>query len=441
MPDADAAELCARLIRFDTTNHGEGNSRGERQIAEYIAGLLADAGYQPAILGPTPERASVVLRVPGSNRQLPGLLVHGHLDVVPAEPEQWSMDPFSGTIEDGYINGRGAADMKDMVAMTLATLLNWAADGISPQRDVVFAFVADEEDKGDYGAVWLAEEHPELFEGVEAAIGEAGGSPKLVEAADGSLIRLYPVSTGERGTAHMRLRATGTSGHGSYPTDDSALAHLVSALHRINSHQWPITLSATVRAFLEQTNAAMGREVDLHTHAGVEAAIAQLGEAGVMARATIRTSVTPTVVNAGYKVNVIPGTAEAELDIRTVPGSEADTFAALDRLLGEKLTREFLSPRSPRAALEAPIDSVWFAAMREAVLRHDPDAVVVPQCLGASTDAKAFAPLGIQCYGFAPHGPDPKGRTFRGVHGINERIPVAFVQSGQRILQDFLTTV
>lgn len=438
MPYTDAAELCAQLIRFDTTNYGGGKSQGERAIAEYLGTLLTDAGYAPSMLGPSPERASVVLRVPGADRTLPGLLVHGHLDVVPAEPEQWSFDPFAGTIEDGYILGRGACDMKDMVAMTVATLLNWAAAGTGPQRDVVFAFVADEEDKGDYGAIWLVEQHPELFEGVVAAIGESGGSATLLKAADGSTVRLYPVATGERGTAHMRLRATGTSGHGSRPNEDNAVRHLLGALHRISNHPWPLALSPTVRSYLEQTNAALGSSVNLSTEEGVKEAIAGLGEAGDVARATIRCSATPTVLQAGYKVNVIPGVAEAELDVRCVPGSEAETLATIDRLLGEKVTREFLSHQPP---LESPIDSPWFAAMQDALLRHDPNAVVVPHCLGGGTDAKAFAPLGIQCYGFAPHGADPDGKTYQGVHGIDERIPVTFVRTGQRILQDFLTTV
>ncbi|GAB3261060.1 M20/M25/M40 family metallo-hydrolase [Arthrobacter pigmenti] len=438
MPYADAAQLCARLIHFDTTNYGEGSTRGEREIAEFIAGLLIEAGYQPTILGPTYERASVMLRVPGTNPDLSGLLVHAHLDVVPAEPDQWSIDPFAGTIEDGYIHGRGAADMKDMVAMSLATLLNWAADGTRPQRDIVFAFVADEEDKGDYGAIWLAERHPELFEGVEAAIGESGGTATLLEAADGSTVRLYPVATGERGTAHMRLRAAGTSGHGSRPNEDNPVKHLLDALHRISNHSWPLALSKTVQSYLEQSNAALGYSVDLGTGAGVDAAVEHLGEAGEVARATIRCSATPTVLNAGYKVNVIPGVAEAEVDVRCVPGSEAETLATIDQLLGEKVSRIFLSHQPP---LESPVDSQWFAAMRDALLRHDREAVVVPHCLGGGTDAKAFAPLGIQCYGFVPHGADPEGRTYQGVHGIDERIPVSFVRTGQRILHDFLTAV
>lgn len=435
---ADPVELCAQLIRFDTTNYGGGKSTGERDAAEFISARLADAGYEPLLLGPSPDRVSVLVRVPGTSAALPALLVHAHLDVVPAEPAQWHGDPFSGRIEDGYIYGRGASDMKDMVAMTLATLLNWAAGDTGPQRDIVIAFVADEEDKGDYGALWLAAEHPELFDGVAAAIGESGGGATLLQAEDGSEVRLYPVAAAERGTLHMRVTATGTSGHGSRPNPDNAVKHLVSALHRISEYRWPIILTPTVRAYLEQTSAALGWPADLSTDTGVEAAVDRLGDAGTVARTTIRCSATPTVLDAGYKVNVIPGTASAELDVRCLPGTEEQTLNTIDELLGEALTRVFLSHQRP---VQAPIDSHWFSAMRHALLRYDPEAVVVPQCMGGGTDAKAFAPLGISCYGFSPHGADPSGRHAEGMHGIDERVPVSAVRSGQQILQDFLTHV
>ncbi|MHA7263459.1 M20/M25/M40 family metallo-hydrolase [Arthrobacter sp. TMN-37] len=438
MGSIDTAELCAALIRFDTSNYGEGKSEGERGVAEYIVGLLTGAGYEPQILGPTPERASVVVRVPGADRSLPGLLVHGHLDVVPAEPEQWSVDPFAGEIRDGYIWGRGASDMKDMVAMTLATLLAWAEEGTGPQRDIVVAFVADEEDKGDYGALWLAAEHPELFEGVEAAIGESGGAPTLLTSAAGEQVRLYPVAAAERGTMHMRITTTGTSGHGSRPNADNAVIHLLEALHRVTGHAWPIVLTPTVRAYLEQTNAALGHAVDLSSEEGVEEAVARMGDLGAVARTTIRCSATPTVLHAGYKVNVIPGIAHAELDVRCLPGTEEETLAVLDGLLGPRVSRVFISHQPP---VQAPIDSPWFEAMRAALMRHDPAAVVVPRCMGGGTDAKAFTPLGIACYGFSPQGADPEGRTSDGVHGVDERVPVYGLRTGQRILQDFLSTV
>jgi acetylornithine deacetylase/succinyl-diaminopimelate desuccinylase-like protein len=358
--------------------------------------------------------------------------------VVPAEPEQWSRDPFSGVIEDGYIHGRGASDMKDMVAMTLATLLAWADTGARPQRDVVVAFVADEEDKGDHGALWLVAEHPELFEGVEAAIGESGGHAAQLTAADGAPVRLYPVAVAERGTLHIRVRAEGNSGHGSRPVPENAVKTLISALDRVGNHHWPLTLTPAVRAYIEQTTKALGHCADLETEPGVLAAIDAMGEAGTVARVTIRCSSTPTVLRAGYKVNVIPGVAEADIDIRCLPGTEDSTMAAIDALLGPGITREFLSHQPPT---QSDAGSHWFGSMRDALLRHDPAAVVVPYCMGGGTDAKAFAPLGISCFGFAPLGADPQGRTASGMHGVDERVPVASVRSGQLVLQGFLENV
>lgn len=438
MRNIDAAELCSQLIQFDTTNYGGGNSKGERECAEFIAGLLTDAGYKPLILGPTPERASVVLRVPGQDRSLPGLLVHAHIDVVPAEPEQWSFDPFGGEICNGYVYGRGACDMKDMVATTLATLLIWARDKIVPQRDIVVVFVADEEDKGEYGALWLVAEHPELFEGIAAGIGESGGTATPLPTASGGQARIYPVATGERGTLHMKLRATGTSGHGSRPGPDSAITHLLGAAYRINSYRWPLALTPTVKSYIQETCQALGHEIDLSTEDGVEHAISLMGEAGDVAKATIRCSATTTVLRAGYKVNVIPGSAEAEVDVRSLPGMEETVLATIDELLGDRVTREFLSHQP---AVQSPLDSIWFEAMAASLRRYDPEAVVVPVCMGGGTDAKAFNQLGIDCYGFSPLGVDPENRTYGGVHGIDERIPVAALNLGQEILQDFLTNV
>lgn len=434
----DVAELCAQLIRFDTTNFGEGNSRGERDAADFIWGQLHQAGYEPVLLGPDAQRSSVVVRVPGMDRTLPGLLVHAHLDVVPAEPEQWSFDPFAGIIKDGYVYGRGASDMKDMVAMTLATLLDWAAAGTKPRRDIVVAFVADEEDKGDYGALWLVAEHPELFAGVEAAIGESGGAATILTGADGAPVHLYPVAVGERGTLHIRVRANGTSGHGSRPVETNAVKVLISALDRVGNYHWPLTLTPIVRDYMERTTAALGFAADLTNEEGVQAAIEAMGSAGAVAAVTVRSSSTPTVLRAGYKVNVIPGIAEADIDIRALPGMVEETLATIDSLLGAGISREFLSFQPPTSS---PSDSHWFASMTAALTRHDPAAVVVPYCMGGGTDAKAFAPLGISCYGFSPMGADPEGRSSAGVHGIDERVPVASLVAGQLILEDFLGAV
>lgn len=432
------AELCAHLIRFDTTNFGEGESRGETPLAEEIARMLTAAGYAPETYAREPHRASIAVRVPGRDRELPGLLVHGHLDVVPAEPEQWSVPPFEGVIDNGYVYGRGAVDMKNMVAMMLYTLLEWAEKGATPERDILFLFVADEEDRGDWGASWLVETHPELFAGLGASIGESGAHATPLTAADGSTVAIYPIAVAERGTLHMRLRAKGTSGHGSRPTPDSAVHKLVAATHRINEHEWPIELGDTVREYIEGTNAALGFEVDLETEAGIEAAIERMGEAGRVARVTIRCSATTTVLRAGYKVNVIPGVAEAEVDVRALPGTFDETLRTMQELIGPDVETEMMGPGRPTNYSSS---SPWFASMREAVLRHDPEGVVVPYCMGGGTDSKAFARLGMECFGFTPLTADPDGRTFAGVHGIDERVPVSAVNGGQAVLHDFLVRV
>ena len=411
---ADVVSVCADLLRFDTTNHGAGDSEGEREAAEYVAAFLDDVGVSSKILEPAPRRSNVVARIPGTDPDLPALLVQGHLDVVPADASDWSVPPFAGEIRDGCLWGRGAVDMKDFVAMVLAAV----ADGVRPRRDIVLAFVADEEDRGDFGAHWLVAEHPELFEGCAAAISESGGYTYHVPAADGRKVRLYPVGTAERGTAHLLLTARGRAGHGSRPNDENAVTRLVGALHRIAGNRWPVSLTPTVRAFLERTGAALGVAVDL---SDVDGTVAALGPAGALVVPTVRNSTTPTMLEAGYKVNVIPSTASAQVDVRVLPGTEEALLAEIDGLLGEGVTREFVAHQPP---VQAPVDSVWFDAMAAALRAEDPEAVVVPYCMGGGTDAKAFAQLGIDCYGFAPLWL-PEGFPYRAMaHGVDERVPV-----------------
>ncbi len=432
--------LLRRLIAFDTTNRAPGDAEGELDAARWVSEQLTAAGWHPLLLThpDAPHRASVVLRVPGRDRSLPGLLVHAHLDVVPAEPEQWRVAPFAGEERDGCVWGRGAVDMKDMCAMTLAVLLAWGRTGQRPRRDVVVAFVADEETDGRFGAQWLVEQHAGLFHGVAAAIGESGGSVEELTHRDGHPVRLARVSAGERGTLHLRLTATGRSGHGSRPHGDNPVLALVDALHRLGHHRWPLHLSELVRAQLQGTADALGHPVDLTSETGVEQALDALGPAAEVARFTVRASTTPTVVQAGYKVNVIPGRATAEVDVRCPPGFQDQLLTALPALVGDRVELEHSVANPP---VQAPVDNPWFAAMRAALEAEVPGTVVVPACLGGGTDAKAFSSLGIACYGFAPLTPDPDGRTVAGVHGVDERVPVASLRGGLRVLTRFLESV
>jgi acetylornithine deacetylase/succinyl-diaminopimelate desuccinylase-like protein len=424
--------LCSRLLTIDTTNRGAGDAEGERPAAEFVAEQLAEAGVEATFLEREPGRTNVVARVPGADPNLPAVLLQGHLDVVPADPAEWSVHPFSGEVHDGYVWGRGATDMKDTVAATLTAVHRWAAEGRRPRRDVVLAFVADEEDKGYWGAHWLVERHPEYFDGIAAAISESGGFTHRVGEA-----RIYPIGAAERGTAHVRLIAKGRAGHASRINDDNAVIRLVGALHRIVEHRWPVHLTPAVRAHIEGVGAALGIAVDLSSAAEVDATLARLGDGASLAATTVRPSTVPTVLQAGYKVNVIPGQAVAEVDVRTLPGTEAMVLAELNRLIGPGIEVE---PITYQEAVSAPIDSPWFAAMADALRAEDPEAVVVPYCLGGGTDAKAFTELGIDCYGFAPVFV-PEGYPYRAMaHGVDERIPVEGLRFAARVLDRFLST-
>jgi acetylornithine deacetylase/succinyl-diaminopimelate desuccinylase-like protein len=435
---AEAVRFTSELIGIDTSNRGGGDCK-ERPAAEYAAERLAEAGLSPVVLESEPGRANVVARISGSEPDLPALLVHGHLDVVPAQPEDWSVPPFSGEIIDGVVWGRGAVDMKGMDAMMLAVVRAWAREGRGPRRDVVLCFTADEEDTAAAGSDWLVRNHADLFEGCTEAIGESGAY--TVHTAAGQ--RLYPVGAGERGTGWLKLSARGTAGHGSKPNPANAVTRLSAAMARIGEHRWPVRITPTVRAALLAIGAATGvpLSADEVDDPGFDADgfLARLDPAAArLVVATVRNSANPTVLRAGYKTNVIPGLAEGEVDGRTMPGLGAEFEAALDELTGADVDWSYLH-REP--ALSAPVDAPVFAAMREALLAHDPGAAVVPFCMSGGTDAKQFSRLGITGYGFSPLRLPP-GFDFQGLfHGVDERVPADALVFGAAVLDDFLTAV
>jgi acetylornithine deacetylase/succinyl-diaminopimelate desuccinylase-like protein len=436
MGEVAVEELCAELIRFDTTNLGDGKSLlGERAIAEFVAGHLSDAGLTPTLLEREPTRSNVVARVPGTDPTLAPLLVHAHLDVVPADASEWSVPPFAGEIRDGFVWGRGAVDMKDMCAALLTVLSRWTAAGTRPRRDIVLAFVADEEDRGEWGAHWLVEKHRDLFEDCAAAIGESGGYTVRATHTDGRRIRLYPVATAERGTAHMRLTANGRAGHGSRRNEHNAVTTLVHALSRLAAHQWPVHLTPAVRAFLERAAPALGVEV---VWDDMDETLRRLGPAAKIIENTIRNSTTPTVLSAGYKVNVIPGVASALVDARVLPDTEDALLAEIDRIIGPGVQRELVQQQD---AVQVPMDTPWFDAMGDALRAFDPEGIVVPFCMGGGTDAKAFVQLGIDCFGFAPLFIPENHEHKLMAHGVDERVPVEGLRFGVNVLDRFLSTV
>jgi acetylornithine deacetylase/succinyl-diaminopimelate desuccinylase-like protein len=425
----EVVRFTSELIRIDTGNFGGGDCR-ERPAAEYAAEQLAGAGLEPILLERTEGRTNVVTRIEGTDPSADALLVHGHLDVVPAQAADWSVAPFSGEIRDGVVWGRGAVDMKNMDAMILAVVRAWAREGVRPRRDIVVAFTADEEASAEDGSGFLAGRHPELFEGCTEGVSESGA----FTFHDGTGRQLYPIAAGERGTGWLKLTARGRAGHGSKVNMENAVTRLAAAVTRIGEHTWPLRLTPTVTAALTELAALYGIEPDLTE---VDLLLDKLGPAARLVEATVRNSANPTMLNAGYKVNVVPGEAVAFVDGRHLYGTEDEFRATLDHLTGPDVDWEF---HHREVALQAPLDSPTYARMRAAVEEFAPEGHVVPYCMSGGTDAKQFSRLGITGYGFTPLRL-PEGYDYQAMfHGVDERVPVEALHFGVRVLDRFLRT-
>ena len=426
----EVVRICRDLLRIDTTNTGDlATTVGERVAAEYVAAELAEVGIESQLREAAPGRTSLIARIEGTDSSRPALLVHGHLDVVPADPGEWSVHPFAGEEKDGFLWGRGAIDMKDFDAMMIAVVRQWAREGRRPPRDIVLAFLADEEAGGDYGAGHLVDTEPELFEGCTEAIGEVGGFSYDV----GNDRRLYLIETAEKGIDWLRLKSRGRPGHGSMIHDDNAITALSEAVGRLGRHRFPVVLTPTVRAFLDEVGAALGIEIDPDDP---ETAIGKLGSLAAIIGATIRNTANPTRLDAGYKDNVIPSTATAVVDCRTLPGQAEIFREQLRAVIGPDIEIEtgHLHP-----AVETTFDGPLVEAMKAALRAEDPGAHAVPYMLSGGTDAKSFSRLGIRCFGFSPLRL-PADLNFSALfHGIDERVPVSGLQFGVRVLDRFLT--
>jgi acetylornithine deacetylase/succinyl-diaminopimelate desuccinylase-like protein len=433
----EAVELAADLIRIDTTNTGDpATVVGEREAAEYVAAKLTEVGYEIEMVeSGAARRDNVFARLPGADRSRGALLVHGHLDVVPADPSEWSVHPFSGAIQDGCLWGRGAVDMKDMVGMTLAVARRFKRDGVVPPRDLVFAFLADEEAGGKYGAGWLVEHRPDLFAGCTEAVGEVGGFSLTLPDRQGDPARFYLIEAAEKGMAWMRLRAKGKAGHGSFLHEDNAVTTLAEAVARLGNHRFPVVLTDTVRELLDTISEVTGMEFPLDD---LEGSVRKLGPLSRIVGATVRDTANPTMLNAGYKANVIPSTAEAVVDCRVLPGREAAFEREVDELLGPDVTREWVTHLP---AMQTSFDGDLVEAMGAALRAEDPDARAVPYMLSGGTDAKAFEEkLGMRCFGFAPLRLPPELDFASMFHGVDERVPVESLRFGARVLDRFLRT-
>ena len=423
----EVVRIAQDLIRFDTTNWGGGRAEGEREAAEYVGAYLESLGLQPEYYEPIPRRTNVMARVRGRNPGKPALVLHGHLDVVPAMAADWSVDPFAGEVRDGMLWGRGAVDMKDMDAMILTSVADILRAGDLPERDLILVFFADEENGGIEGSQLVVANRPEWFAGATEAISEVGGYSIAVGDR-----RAYLLQVGEKALIWIRLRARGRAGHGSRVHPDNAITRLAEAVVALGRTEWPVRLTATTETML----AGLADLADTDD-TDPDALAVSTGPAEGFLRSTLRTTTNPTGLTAGYKHNVIPDAAEALIDVRTLPGTEDEALADIQRIVGDDIEIEIVVRD---IGLEVPFEGDLVDAMVAALGRADPGVPVIPYLMGGGTDNKALAALGIDGYGFAPLRL-PAELDFTGMfHGVDERVPLDALEFGQRVLTDLLRT-
>ncbi len=429
LPEAEVVELCQDLIKIDTSNFGSEPGPGERVAAERVAEWLDEVGIVSQLLEPQPGRTSVVARwePEGVDTSISPLLVHGHLDVVPANADDWSVPPFSGELVDGHIWGRGAVDMKDFDAMVLSVVRARARAGAPPRRPIRLIFTADEEAGGGLGSKWLIEKHREVVEDCHEAIGEVGGFSLTVRDD----LRLYLIQTAEKGLAWLDLIAEGQAGHGSLRHDQNAITELSAAVARIGTYQWPRKIADPQRAFLEAVAEAF--EVDLDPDQ-LEQSLAHLSGLARMVAATMSNTANPTMLSAGYKHNVVPGRAEAGVDGRFLPGSEEEFYATIADLIGDNVRYEILTQHP---SVETQFSGDLVEAMQVCLQAEDSGARAVPYLFSGGTDGKAWQSVGIRCFGFAPLRLPPDLDFMGMFHGVDERVPTDSLEFGARVLDRF----
>jgi len=423
----EAVSICQDLIRIPSVNYGEGKG-DEKAVAEYVVESLSEVGITATIYESAPNRCNVIARIKGSDPTRAGLVVHGHLDVVPANADDWSVDPFSAEIRDEMIWGRGAVDMKNVDAMILAIVRSWARSGFTPERDIVLAFFADEEAGMTYGSRWMTANHPEVFAGCSEAISEVGGFS--VTVADGK--RLYFVEAAQKGIHWMKLTARGRAGHGSMMNDDNALTALTDAVAKIGRYQWPQRYTKTVKVLFKKISEATGKPYDEND---LRPLLKEIGPTERMIGATLQNTANPTMLEAGYKANVIPGSASAVIDGRFLPGYENELNETIRSIIGKDIEIETISRD---IALEVDFEGDLVEAMCNAITKFDPEGIPVPYLMSGGTDNKALSELGIVGYGFSPLRL-PADLDFMALfHGADERVPISGLHFGVNVLKDFM---
>ena len=423
----DCVRLCQEMIRIPSVNFGDGKG-DEKAIADYVVEQLQEVGIECELIETAPNRVNVVARIAGSDTSRPGLILHGHLDVVPANAADWQVDPFAGEIKDGFIWGRGAVDMKGMDAMILATVRHWARSGYVPPRNILLVFFADEEAGSIYGSRWLVKHRPEIFAGYSEAISEVGGFSVTITGGH----RLYLIEGAQKGIRWMKLTAKGDAGHGSFMNRANAVTRLSQAIARIGEYEWPQRETKIGGIFFKKIAELTG---DPYEADNTRPLLKHIGSAARMLAATIQNTANPTMLEAGYKANVIPQTASAVVDGRFLPGFEAELVSTIKELAGPEIEIELLVHD---IALEVEFAGPLVDAMRNAIIAEDPEGIPVPYVMSGGTDNKALSDLGIIGYGFAPLRLPEDVDFFPMFHGIDERIPLDGLAFGVRVLDRFL---
>ena len=425
--EEEVVKICQDLIRIPSVNFGDGKG-DEKAVAEYVVASLAEVGIPAKIYESAPNRCNVIANIEGSDTSRPGLVVHGHIDVVPANAADWSVDPFAAEIRDGMIWGRGAVDMKNTDAMILAIVRKWARTGYKPPRNIVLAFFADEEAGMTYGSRWMAAKHPEVFAGCSEAISEVGGFS--VTVGDGK--RLYFVEAAQKGIHWMKITAHGRAGHGSMMNDENAITQISEAVAKIGRYQWPQRYTKTVKILFEKIAQATGKPFN---PADLRPLLAEIGQTARMVGATLQNTANPTMLEAGYKENVIPASASAVIDGRFLPGYEDELNATIQSIIGPEIEIETITRD---IALEVDFEGDLVEAMCAAIVAHDPEGIPVPYLLSGGTDNKALSELGIIGYGFSPLRLPPDLDFMSLFHGVDERVPITGLHFGVQVLKDFL---
>jgi acetylornithine deacetylase/succinyl-diaminopimelate desuccinylase-like protein len=423
---SETARIARDLIRFDTSNWGNGRANSETEAARYVGDFLESLGLEVEYIDSAPGRTSVITRIPGVNPELPAMVVHGHLDVVPVDPAHWSVDPFAGEIRDGMLWGRGAVDMKDMDAMILTAVAEILRAGDKPNRELIIAFFSDEENGGVFGSHHIATHRPELFDGATEAISEVGGYSVTIGDE-----RAYLIQTGEKALIWATITAHGDAAHGSRVIPNNAVTKLAEAVVALGRAEWPVTMTRTTTALVTELALMLG----LPSGTDPRDVVAETGLAAGFLSPSLATTSNPTQLTAGYKHNVIPNTASAAIDIRPLPGTEDDVLARIHEIVGPDIDIEIAVQD---IGLENDFDTPIVEAMAKSLSAFDPGARMLPYLLSGGTDNKALAMLGIRGYGFAPL-KLPADLDFPGMfHGVDERVPLDALDFGHRVLTDFL---